>query len=382
MKDIVPELLEKIREEYRQEIKKSKGLRTFADKAKKGAADYKDAAEAARELGGILAQVYQNDLSSEVLPDGKMYYNIASRILEPTLREVYDISANCGEVVQGILNEKAGLGLKAQKAVIDQDNIDGIVNRISSEEYFDDVKWITDAPVRNLIQKSIDETVRKNTEFQHKAGLSPKIVRKSSGHCCKWCDQVAGTYTYPDVPKDVFRRHDNCDCVLEYYPGNGKKQNAWTKEWKYEKESDKIEERKLRGLSPDSDAIIRNIREKIIPEQNREKIAPRQEIHRQGTKMYEARKKSLEAKGQFGPSYITVSNEEIQSLVKEFSGTGIIKYNSQGNWDSKEIITTNDKIIGVVVDNRNGNSAETSVFKIHYAKDGIHIVPDYPSKKR
>ena len=382
MKDIVPELLKKIQEEYRREIKKSKVLRAFADKAEKETADYKDAAEAAKELGGILAQVYQNDLSSEILPDGKMYYNIASRILEPTLREVYDISANCGEVVQGILNEKAGLGLKAQKAVIDQDNIDGIVNRISSEEYFDDVKWITDAPVRNLIQKSIDETVRKNTEFQHKAGLSPKIVRKSSGHCCKWCDQVAGTYTYPDVPKDVFRRHDNCDCVLEYYPGNGKKQNAWTKEWKYEKESAKIEERKLRGLSPDSDAIIRNIREKIIPEQNREKIAPRQEIHRQGTKMYEARKKSLEAKGQFGPSYITVSNEEIQSLVKEFSGTGIIKYNSQGNWDSKEIITTNDKIIGVVVDNRNGNSAETSVFKIHYAKDGIHIVPDYQSKKR
>lgn len=382
MKDIVPELLKKIQEEYRREIKKSKVLRAFADKAEKETADYKDAAEAAKELGGILAQVYQNDLSSEILPDGKMYYNIASRILEPTLREIYDISANCGEVVQGILNEKAGLGLKAQKAVIDQDNIDGIVNRISSEEYFDDVKWITDAPVKNLIQKSIDETVRKNTEFQHKAGLSPKIVRKSSGHCCKWCDQVAGTYTYPDVPKDVFRRHDNCDCVLEYYPGNGKKQNAWTKEWKYEKESDKIEERKLRGLSPDSDAIIRNIREKIIPEQNREKIAPRQEIHRQGTKMYEARKKSLEAKGQFGPSYITVSNEEIQSLVKEFSGTGIIKYNSQGNWDSKEIITTNDKIIGVVVDNRNGNSAETSVFKIHYAKDGIHIVPDYPSKKR
>ena len=180
----------------------------------------------------------------------------------------------------------------------------------------------------------------------------------------------------------MVRRHDNCDCIVEYYPGDGKKQNVWTKEWKYEKESDKIEERKLQGLSPESDAIIRNIREKIIPEQNREKIASRQEIHRQGTKMYEARKKSLEAKGQFGPSYITVSNEEIQSLVKEFSGTGFIKFNSQGNLDSIEIITTNDKIIGVVVDNRNGNSAETSVFKIHYAKDGMHIVPDYPSKKR
>ena len=34
------------------------------------------------------------------------------------------------------------------------------------------------------------------------------------------------------------------------------------------------------------------------------------------------------------------------------------------------------------MDNRNGNSAQTSVFKIHYAKDGIHISPDYPSKKK
>ena len=47
-----------------------------------------------------------------------------------------------------------------------------------------------------------------------------------------------------------------------------------------------------------------------------------------------------------------------------------------------EVIIDNDKIVGVVVDNRNGNSAPTSVFKIHYAKDGIHISPDYPSKKK
>lgn len=41
----------------------------------------------------------------------------------------------------------------------------------------------------------------------------------------------------------------------------------------------------------------------------------------------------------------------------------------------------NDKIVGVVVNNMNGKSAETSVFKIHYAKKEFHIVLDYPSKK-
>ena len=69
-------------------------------------------------------------------------------------------------------------------------------------------------------------------------------------------------------------------------------------------------------------------------------------------------------------------------LVREYSGKGIIKYNRKGEWNFQEIIVTNDTPIGVVIDNRNGNSAVTSVFKIHYGKNGVHIVPDYPSKKR
>ena len=59
-----------------------------------------------------------------------------------------------------------------------------------------------------------------------------------------------------------------------------------------------------------------------------------------------------------------------------------MRYNSKGEWNHQEIILDNDKSVGVVVDNRNGNSAKTSVFKIHYADDGIHITPDYPSKKK
>lgn len=46
-----------------------------------------------------------------------------------------------------------------------------------------------------------------------------------------------------------------------------------------------------------------------------------------------------------------------------------------------EIILTNDKPIGYVVNNLNGVTQETSVFKIHYSKKGIHIVSDYLSKK-
>ena len=247
MKDIAPELLEKIRKQFYRDVEKNGIIKSFKRQAQRGKTSYSQANEVTQEIGKILAKAYSDNLSSDRLPDGRMYYNIASRVLNPTLTEAYEMASDNAEIVQQIMNKAAGIGIKAIRAQIQQDNIDGIVNRISSEEHFDDVKWILDAPVRNLVQKAMDDTVKKNSDFHAKAGLKPKIIRKSSGHCCEWCNQVAGTYVYPDVPKDVFRRHDNCDCIVEYYPGEGKKQNVWTKEWRYEKEFDKIEERKHLG---------------------------------------------------------------------------------------------------------------------------------------
>lgn len=58
------------------------------------------------------------------------------------------------------------------------------------------------------------------------------------------------------------------------------------------------------------------------------------------------------------------------------------KYDRKGQWIQQETIVTNDKLVGVVFNNQTGKSVATSVFKIHYGKDGVHIVPDYPSKKR
>lgn len=60
----------------------------------------------------------------------------------------------------------------------------------------------------------------------------PRVIRVAVGDTCKWCRDVAGTYTNP--PADVFRRHDNCDCEIRtegYKSRNGllsnyKKQNA------------------------------------------------------------------------------------------------------------------------------------------------------------
>ena len=42
-----------------------------------------------------------------------MYYNIADRIIRERLEHNYDITAEAAVEVQKILNEKAGIGIKA-----------------------------------------------------------------------------------------------------------------------------------------------------------------------------------------------------------------------------------------------------------------------------
>ncbi|MEG1408013.1 MAG: hypothetical protein RSD23_09145, partial [Ruthenibacterium sp.] len=133
--------------------------------------------------------------------------------------------------VQETLNAAAGIGIKAQTTPFNVSRVDGIVGRVSAAEKFDEVAWILNAPVVNFSQAIADDTLKANVDFQGKAGLHPKVIRKAERKCCEWCSRLEGEYTYPDVPKDVYRRHANCRCDVNYDPGSGKRQNVWTKQW-------------------------------------------------------------------------------------------------------------------------------------------------------
>lgn len=75
-----------------------------------------------------------------------------------------------------------------------------------------------------------------------------------------------------------------------------------------------------------------------------------------------------------GHSYLKISAEEAQQLVNKYAGTGELKRDRAGKWTNKEFISA-DKKIGVVVDQQTGKEYPTSRFSIHYAKNGVHIVP-------
>ena len=229
MIDIAPELLEKLKTSFSEKYSKSKKIDKILSTIRDGKPTYSEVNDLSIAVGDILAEVFQENISQDLLPDGRMYYNIAKRTVEPMMINNYDIVTDNAVIVQEILNKNAGIGIKAQVPLINQSRIDGIINKLDEAEFFDDVKWILDEPIKNFTQSIVDDVIEKNIGFHKGLGLTPKVTRIVQGDCCDWCKEVAGIYYAPDIPDDVYRRHRFCRCTVEYDPGDGKKKSAWKK---------------------------------------------------------------------------------------------------------------------------------------------------------
>lgn len=249
MVDITPELLETLEHEFNSRFNKSTKILIIQKKIKAGTATYVDAQAYSVEAGEILVKVFKEYIKADALPDGRMYYNIAERILTATLSNNHKLISVATLQIQELLNKKAGLGLKAVEVPLYQDKIKSIINRISNETNFNDISWILDEPVITFSQNIVDDTLKANVEFQGKSGMKPKVIRTVNGHdACKWCRSLSGIYNYPDVPRDVYKRHDRCRCSVEYDPGDNKKQDFRPSNWKTQEEKEQIEIRKNYGL--------------------------------------------------------------------------------------------------------------------------------------
>lgn len=251
MDDIAPDLLDAIRKSFSAIVEGSSKIKQLYQLIQKGKATYTDAEEYAYCVGEALSQAFGRHLSSAALPDGRMYFNIADRVLRPLLEEDHAMVADAALQVQTSLNRTAGIGIKAQTVPVNDDRIYGIVNKVANAENFDDIAWMLDEPVKNYSMNVVDETIRANVNVQGRSGLTPKIIRKAERKCCEWCSQLAGEYDYPDVPDEVYQRHERCRCTVEYDPADGKRkrQNVHTKKWTDEADYGKLEMRKTVGIS-------------------------------------------------------------------------------------------------------------------------------------
>jgi len=400
VKDITPDLLERIKKDFERQISSNSKISDLIGKLDKGTATYLDANEYSIEIGRTLANVLGKNISSDVLPNGKMYYNIANRIINDTLSRNHDIIADYAAKTQKALNTKAKIGLKVVKPVLNQDRIDGIVNRASSEDRFDNVKWILDEPIVNFSQSIVDDSIRENADIHYQKGLTPRIIRKESGKCCKWCRSIAGIYAYPDVPKDVYRRHQNCRCTVDYYPGDGKVQNVHTKRITKIPTS-QFEELKRR----EKDIKLLNIREdsreykelvNILGDKAPKSLAMFQDMKYNDIEKYEQIKdhayiqemfdsgkwkdkinpekqaRHMESTAPEGKSYF-FDDVDIKALYEKHKMSGRIRYSGNKR--------TGNELIDISADLKLGRDAYSGKyingFTIKYSKTGSHLIPTF-----
>lgn len=81
-----------------------------------------------------------------------------------------------------------------------------------------------------------------------------------------------------------------------------------------------------------------------------------------------------------GRSYLIISENELQSLVSRYAGTGKFQRDRNDRWKNTERIVA-DQIIGMNVNRDTREETETNQFYIHYSKTGVHVVPTYPKEE-
>lgn len=241
MSDISSKLLELIITDI---ISNKSKLEKYQNLLKNNNASYKEADDYAVALGEITKAAFDNNVNSAVLPNGRMYYNIANSIIPTVLQSNFtDINKYCQEV-QKLFNDNKGLTFNPVNVNINNDRLKGLIQSIADAENYDKVsKQFTESLI-NYGQAIVTDNIKANADFQYKTGkVLPVIRRMSTGKCCKWCTSLVGTYKYtPDMDTAVFRRHANCRCLVEYDNGTGVYQNVHNKKL-YNKSA--IDERKL-----------------------------------------------------------------------------------------------------------------------------------------
>lgn len=248
--DLVLGLLDEIQKEFKTLFQNDSTVKRIYKQIQNYAVDYDDANEFAIRVGEMLSQALQMYITVDTLPEGRFWFNMASRILEPTLTTNYNLISDVCTYAQQTINDKSRVGLKPIKPPINKDRINNFIDKVSDAEDFGSVQWMLGEPVVNYSQSVVDDSIWTNCDFQASSGLSPKIVRTLDSRetrtavrgkqkirysvPCKWCQSLVGTYDYLDMPDyiydNIFRRHENCRCKVEVVEiSKNKKQDVWSK---------------------------------------------------------------------------------------------------------------------------------------------------------
>ena len=228
-KDVVPELMKSIEKAFEIHTANDKTLARVSKRIRDGTATQEDGHAYAIRIGKDSSKALRDVLTEQNLPDGKLYYNIATRTVIPTLENNQALVNEAAAKIQKTADAKRKISLNAVKPDFPKDRISGLIDKMTADDIDleDALIWI-DEPIINNSEAFYDDFVRENAEFRSGAGMKTTITRIAESNCCKWCADLEGSWEYGSHPDEIFRRHEFCRCSVTYQ-SERTSQNVWSK---------------------------------------------------------------------------------------------------------------------------------------------------------
>lgn len=249
--DVAPALVEGVQKAFDDGVARDPTIASILMRIRDGTPRATDSHRYAERLGEILAASYRQVIREEDLPNGRMYYNIANRIIKPPLRTNYDMVMEASEDIQKAIDVSDGLGIGTIAPDFPEARVDGLIDKLSDPEndFVRIIYWLGE-PIINNTEAFADDFVRANADLRSKMGLTETITRISAPGCCEWCDAMAGSYMYGEHPPDIFRRHEYCRCSVTHETAKGERTNVWTKK-SWQATPEELERRRKYGIKDD-----------------------------------------------------------------------------------------------------------------------------------
>lgn len=208
-----------IKGEFVTLVRTDKTATTLAEMAAAGTANYRDASLYAVRVGDLLGRVLKNHAPMVDISEWDVEQLIPSALgLDHAM-----VAEVCAEV-QTAMNEANRYGIRAVVPEFDGNRAYGLVEELKNNPEFVNIEDLFYDQLTNFSQSVVDQSIRDNAELQWKSGIKATVVRTPDAEACPWCMNLAGSYDYEtvrDTGNDVWRRHDNCRCTIEYYNGRG-----------------------------------------------------------------------------------------------------------------------------------------------------------------
>lgn len=204
-------------------------IRSFWKKIEAEKADYEDAQEFAKIIAGKWSDLLKKYVGAEVdisnIPNSEVL-----EAIERTMERSYKGSSYYASKVQELINKSVKINIKAVEGQIEQSRIENLLTKLRAGDDVTDIlittenEWlIEEHVVENISRSAVTDTIEANAKLHTEAGLVSYIERRQgTGGCCEWCASVAGRYVYGEQPKDFFKVHKHCNCVITYMPSRSK----------------------------------------------------------------------------------------------------------------------------------------------------------------